>query len=147
MRESFAHCSSLGPEPEMPIKPSIAVIDDDEPVREGTTSLLRSLGYIAKAFPSAEEFLSSNRLRITTCLIADARMPGMGGLELYARLAVLGTPIPTILVTAYPNDQMRERALNAGVAGYLIKPFSEQELLDCINLTHGQEVLYAPLKR
>jgi FixJ family two-component response regulator len=128
----------------MPIKPSIAVIDDDEPVREGTTGLLRSLGYIAKAFPSAEEFLSSNRLRITTCLIVDVRM---GGLELYARLAILGTPIPTILVTAYPNDQMRERALNAGVPGYLIKPFSEQELLDCINLAHGHEVLYAPLKR
>ncbi len=101
----------------------------------------------AGAFPNAEEFLSSNRLRIATCLIADVRMPGKGGLEFYARLAVLGAPIPTILVTAYPNDQIRERALNAGVAGYLIKPFSEQELLGCISLTHGQEVLYAPLKR
>ncbi|KIU48715.1 response regulator transcription factor [Bradyrhizobium elkanii] len=131
----------------MPIKPSIAVIDDDEAIRDATVGLLRSVGFIAKAFPSAEDFLNSNRIRITTCLIADVKMTGMSGLELYGRLAALGAPIPTILITAYPDDQTRARALNAGVTGYLTKPFSERELLDCIDLAFGHEVLYAPLKQ
>ena len=130
----------------MAIKPSIAVIDDDESVRVATTSLLRSHGFIAKAFPSADDFLKSNRLQITTCLIADVRMPGTSGLALYGQLVAAGRPIPTILMTAYPDDAIRARARNAGVAGYLVKPFSEKELLDCIDTAVRHTVLLSPIK-
>lgn len=116
----------------MTIKPSIAVVDDDESMREATTGLLRSLGFIVKGFSSADEFLKSNRLRITSCLIADVRMPGMSGLALFGHLVAARNPIPTILITAYPDDAIRARALSAGVSNYLVKPFSEKELLDSI---------------
>jgi FixJ family two-component response regulator len=131
----------------MPIKPAIAVIDDDEAARKGTTDLLRSLGFIAKAFPCGDDFLKSERLRITSCLIADLQMPGMSGLELYGRLVALGHPIPTILTTAFPDERVRARALNVGVTGYLTKPFGERELLDCIDLTLKQTVLLTPVRR
>jgi len=131
----------------MTIKPSIAVVDDDESVREATTRLPRSLGYIAKGFSSPDEFLSSNRQHITSCLIADVQMPGKSGLALYGQLIASGNPIPTILITAYPDDTIRERALNAGVAGYLVKPFSEKELLDCIDTALKHKVLLAPIKQ
>ena len=94
-----------------------------------TTRLLRSLGFIAKGFSSADEFLKSNRLQITSCLIADVQMPETSGLALYGQLVASGNPIPTVLITAYPDDAIRARALSAGVAAYLVKPFSEKELL------------------
>lgn len=131
----------------MPIKPSVAVIDDDEAVRDAVIGLLRSHDLVAKAFASAEEFLNSTRLRLTTCLIADVRMKGMSGLELFGHLAALGLAIPTILVTAYPDESLRSRALNAGVTAWLVKPFGEDELLDSIKRTVGRSVLYSPLKR
>jgi FixJ family two-component response regulator len=115
------------------IKPSIAIVEDDESMREATTGLLRSLGYIVKGFASADEFLKSNRLRITSCLIADVQMPGMSGLALYGQLTAAGNPIPTILITAYPDESVRARALYAGVSNYLVKPFSEKELIDSID--------------
>ena len=117
----------------MTIKPSIAVVDDDESVREATTSLLRSLGFITKGFASADEFLKSNRLKITSCVIADVQMPGMSGLALYGHLTAALNPIPTILITAYPDDEIRARAFSAGIRHYLVKPFSEKELLDFID--------------
>ena len=80
----------------MTIKPSTVVIDDDDYVREATTGLLRSLGFLAKGFALAEEFLTSNRLKVTSCVIADVQMPTMSGLALYGRLAASRTPIPTI---------------------------------------------------
>ncbi len=88
----------------MSIKPSIAVVEDDDSVREATIGLLRSHGFIAKGFASADEFLKSNRIRITSCLIADVQMPNMSGLALYGHLVAVGTPIPTILITAYPDE-------------------------------------------
>jgi len=114
------------------IKPSIAIIDDDESVREATTGLLRALGFIVKGFASADEFLKSNRLRITSCVIADVHMPDTSGLALFGQLKAAGNPIPTILMTAYPDEDVRARALSAGVSDYLVKPFSEKELLDSI---------------
>ncbi|MFT4118749.1 response regulator transcription factor [Bradyrhizobium sp.] len=129
----------------MPIKPSIAVVDDDEAVGEATVALLRSHGFVAKAFACADDFLNSNRLSLTTCLIADVKMNEISGLELYGRLAARGTPIPTILITAYPDEQTRARAFSAGVTGYLTKPFSEGELLHCIARTAGRNVLFSPL--
>ena len=102
-------------------------------MREATTGLLRSLGFIAKGFASADEFLNSARLKITSCVIADVQMPGMSGLALYGKLVASRTPIPTILITAYPDDNVRARAFSAGIRHYLIKPFSEKELLDSID--------------
>ena len=131
----------------MTIKPSIAVVDDDESVREATTRLLRSLGFIAKGFSSAEDLLKSNRLQITSCLIADVQMPGISGLALYGQLTAAGNPIPTILITAYPDDAIRERALSAGVASYLVKPFSENELLGCIDTALKKKAAVSPTRR
>jgi FixJ family two-component response regulator len=111
----------------------IAIVDDDESVREALTGLVRSLGYSATAFPSADSVLRSRRLRGIACLIADVQMPGMTGLELHRRLVASGKPIPTILITAYPDERVRAQALNAGVCCYLTKPFDESELLACIH--------------
>ena len=113
--------------------PVISIIDDDESVREGTTDLFKSMGFITVAFPCATDFLSSNHLHDTSCLIADVQMPGMTGLELYHHLVAAGKTIPTILITAYPDDSMRERALGDGVVCYLSKPFDENDLLACIH--------------
>ena len=116
----------------MPKKPLISIIDDDPSVREGTVDLLDSMGFIAEPFERADDFLKSNRLHSTSCLISDVRMPGMTGLELHNRLVESGNVIPTILITAFPNDRDRERALQAGVKCYLTKPFNEDALLACI---------------
>ena len=113
-------------------KPLISIIDDDESMREAIKGLMKSLGYRVEAAASAQEFLSSRHVRRTSCLIADMQMPGMTGLELHQRLSISGKPIPTILITAYPDDCVRERALSAGIVGYLSKPFEEDYLLACI---------------
>lgn len=113
-------------------KPLISVVDDDEAMREALRLLMKSLGYTAEAFASAEDFLSSRQIPGTSCLIADVQMPGMTGLELYHHLVAAGKTIPTILITAYPDDSMRERALGDGVVCYLSKPFDENDLLACI---------------
>ena len=113
-------------------KPLISIIDDDESMREAIKGLMRSLGYRVEVVASAQEFLSSRLVRRTSCVIADMQMPGMTGLELYQRLSTSGKRVPTILITAYPDDGVRERALSAGVIGYLSKPFEEDDLLACI---------------
>ena len=122
-------------------KPQISVVDDDESMREAIRGLMRSLGYKAQAFRSAEEFLTSRQVLHTCCLIADVQMPGMTGLELHRHLVALGKTLPTILITAYPDDSVRERALGDGVVGYLSKPFDENDLLACIqsSLSIGQK--------
>ena len=130
----------------MSIRPLIAVVEDDDSVREATIGLLRSNGLIAKGFSSADEFLKSNRVHITSCLVADVQMPGMSGLALYGRLVALGALIPTILITAYPDERARARALSAGVIAYLPKPFAAKELLDCIDAASKHSVLLTPLK-
>jgi FixJ family two-component response regulator len=114
------------------MRPVISIIDDDPSVREGTMDLLNSMGLAAEAFERANDFLNSNGLHRTSCLIADVQMPGMTGLELHNRLVGSGNVIPTILITAFPNDRDRTRALQNGVGWYLTKPFSENELLACI---------------
>jgi FixJ family two-component response regulator len=113
-------------------KPRISIVDDDESMREAIWGLMKSLGYTAQAFGSAEEFLKSRTVPRTSCLIADVQMPGMTGLELHRHLVASGKTIPTILITAYPDDSVRERALRDGVVGYLSKPFDESDLLACI---------------
>jgi FixJ family two-component response regulator len=92
------------------------------------------------AFECAEDLLRSRRRRNVSCLIADMQMPGMTGLELHNKLVASGEPIPTTLITAFPDERARERALQAGVTCYLTKPFSEDDLLTCIrsNLRLGE---------
>ena len=114
-------------------KSLISVVDDDESMREAVRVLMKSLGFTAEAFASAEEFLNSRQLPRTSCLITDVQMPGMTGLELHRHLVALGKTIPTILITAYPDDSVRERALGDGVVCYLSKPFDESDLLACIH--------------
>ena len=94
---------------------------------------MRSLGYDVATFPSAADFLASPRLVKTACLIADVHMPAMTGLELYEHFIAGGHAIPTILVTAYPNDRDRTRALDVGVVCYLRKPVDEQQLMRCLS--------------
>jgi FixJ family two-component response regulator len=116
----------------------IAIVDDDDLVREATVDLVRALGFAAAGFASAAELLKSEDLRQMACLITDMRMPGMSGLELYAHLVGAGTPIPTILVTAYPEDSTRTRALEAGVRYYLEKPLEAGRLFTCVRSAVGQ---------
>jgi len=110
----------------------VSVVEDDRFFRESMKRLMRSLGYVAEVFPSAADFLASPRLAETACLIADVHMPAMTGIELYRRLMDAGHAIPTILVTAFPNDVDRARALKDGVLAYLRKPVDEQHLRQCL---------------
>ena len=102
---------------------------------------MKSLGYHVETFSSAANFLASPRLIETTCLITDVHMPAMTGIELYKHLTEAGYAIPTILVTAYPDDAERARALNEGVVCYLRKPVDEQHLVQCLRaaLESGQQ--------
>lgn len=110
----------------------ISIIDDDQSFRESMRRLVKSLGYGVAVFPSAAEFLASPRLSSTTCLVADVHMPAMTGIELYSHLRSTGHSIPTILVTAYPDERVQERMLNMGVGCYLRKPLEEATLIDCL---------------
>jgi FixJ family two-component response regulator len=124
----------------MPKTTLVSVVDDDRFFRESMQRLMRSLAYTAEAFASAADFLASPRLAETTCVIADVNMPAMTGIELHRHLIEAGRAIPTILVTAYPNDADRIRALNEGVVCYLRKPVDEQHLKRCLRaaLTSGE---------
>ena len=110
----------------------VSVVDDDQFFRESLCRLMRSLGYAADIFASAADFLASPQLAETACLITDIHMPAMTGYELYLRLIDTGQAIPTILVTAFPNDIDRARALNDGVLCYLRKPIDEEHLTQCV---------------
>jgi FixJ family two-component response regulator len=113
--------------------PLISVVDDDDSVRESLGGLIRSVGFAVKVFASAEEFLNSDHLRNTDCLILDVRMPGMNGLELQRQLAASYSKIPVIFITAHGEEEVRARALNGGAVDYLLKPFSEEALLNAID--------------
>jgi FixJ family two-component response regulator len=110
----------------------VAIVDDDESVRDAVRGVLRSVGLKAQVFSSAEEFLaSSNRDRIG-CLVTDVQMPGMNGLELQARLAEDDHRIPIIFITAYGNARMRAQAMRAGAVEFLGKPFDDDVLLESV---------------
>ena len=109
-------------------RPLVAVVDDDESVRESLPDLLRELGYSAKAFASAEEFLASNGILDTRCLILDISMPGMSGPELHRELVLQGHTIPVIFITALTGKSLPRSLLQQGTVACLIKPFSEQDL-------------------
>jgi FixJ family two-component response regulator len=125
----------------MPEASLVSVVEDDQFFRESMRRLLRSFGYSVETFPSATDFLASPHLGETACLIADVHMPAMTGLELHRRLIEMGHAIPTILVTAYPNDDVRAHALNDGVIGYLRKPIDENHLMRCLRVALNSDEL------
>jgi FixJ family two-component response regulator len=110
----------------------IAIVDDEQPVRDATKSFVRSLGYHASTFGSADDFLKSEQVSETSCLITDVQMPGLSGLDLQDRLIARGHCIPIIFMTGYPNDSVRARAMKAGAVCFLNKPFSENRFIGCI---------------
>jgi len=113
-------------------RPLLSVVDDDESVRESLPDLLREFGFAARAFSSAEEFLSSGCVDETSCLILDIAMPGMTGPELHQELKRRGQEIPIIFITGQRDETIRARMLKQGAAGFLLKPFSDAALLAAI---------------
>lgn len=111
----------------------VSVVDDDESVRESLPDLLKELGFAAHAFASAEEFLASDSLGRTDCLILDISMPGMTGPELHRELTSRGQSIPTIFITAHGDQTVRQRMLDQGAVDCFLKPFSEADLLAALN--------------
>jgi FixJ family two-component response regulator len=120
-----------------PEKSRIVVVDDDESVREALKGLLRSAGFGAETYASAEEFLRSGGLQDAECLILDVRMPGIGGVELRRYLELAGHDIPVIFITAHGDDSTRAQALGANVVDFLTKPFSDEALLEAIDRALG----------
>jgi FixJ family two-component response regulator len=116
----------------VPKGPLVAIVDDDESMRVTTKDLLESAGFSAAVFARAASLLKSKRLGQVSCLIADMRMPEMTGLELHQHLVGLNRAIPTILMTAYPDERTQAQAIRANVVCYLIKPFAADELLSCV---------------
>lgn len=115
--------------------PLISVVDDDDAVRESLQRLIRSVGFTVQAFPSAEQFLNSDQLRHTRCLILDVKLPGIDGLELQRQLTANRCEIPVIFITAHADERTRVRALGNGALEYLFKPFSEEALLNAIHMS------------
>ena len=116
----------------MSVKGVIAIVDDDESIREAVASLMSAHGYESRPYASADEFLQSAERGRAICLIVDVNMPGMSGPQLHQQLIESGETIPTILITAHPDESGRNGALQANVQCYLTKPFSEDELLACV---------------
>jgi FixJ family two-component response regulator len=112
----------------------VMIVDDDDSIRKAVRRLMKSFGFAVETFASAEEFLGSDRLAKTACLILDVHMPGMSGLQLQERLVAGDCAIPIVFITAFNDGRARAQALNAGAIGYLIKPFADEELLNCIHM-------------
>ena len=116
----------------MPEATLISIVDDDQLARDGIRELIESLGYNAVAFASAEHFLQSGVIAHTTCMIVDLQMPGLNGLELQEAVRAKGYHTPVIVITAFPNETRRKRALDGGAVGFLSKPFDEACLIRCL---------------
>jgi len=110
----------------------VAIVDDDDSMRDALQGLLKAVGLSARTFESAEEFLESGHQRETACLITDIRMPGMSGLELQKRLNAEHCRIPTIFITAHGDEEMRFQALRAGAVEFLPKPFDDEALVESV---------------
>jgi FixJ family two-component response regulator len=117
---------------------TISIVDDDASVREALRGLLKSAGFKAEVFASAEEILGSCRLNGTSCLILDVRMPGMSGIELQKRLIATGQKVPIIFITTHADEDERARALERGAIDCLQKPFSDDALLEAIARATGE---------
>jgi len=112
----------------------ISIVEDDPFARDAIGDLIQSLGYRAVSFSSAEQFLDSGRVEEVACLITDLQMPGMSGLDLQNHLQAAGCNTPIIFISAFPEERVRTRALNAGAVAFLSKPFEEKSLIGCINI-------------
>ncbi len=112
--------------------PLVAIVDDDKSIRNATCDLLKAAGFSPAAFEDAESFLGWPTRASVACLVADMRMPGMSGLELYEALVAAGETIPTVIITAHPDERTQSRARAAGICCYLSKPFAPDEFLDCV---------------
>ncbi len=121
----------------LPASPEICVIDDDESVRSSTEGLLRSCGFQASVFESAEAFLASNAAERCACVVSDIQMPGMSGVELVELLSKRNVAIPVVLITAYHDNKTVARANAAGAVCVLPKPFSAEALIGCIKRATG----------
>jgi len=113
-------------------KPLVAIVDDDQSIRNGTRDLLKAAGFSTAIFEDAESFLASASRATVACLVADMRMPGMTGLELHQELVASGHGIPTVIITAHPEELTQARAREAGITCYLSKPFAPDDLLRCV---------------
>ena len=111
----------------------LCVVDDDEMLRESLPDLLREFGFSARAFSSGQEFLSSNDVGETRCLILDVAMPGMSGLEVQEELKRRGQAIPVIFITGQKDEEIRKQAFSQGAVKFLYKPFSDSALLEAVN--------------
>jgi FixJ family two-component response regulator len=120
------------------IRSTIAIIDDDASIRASTSSLVRSHGYTAFTFASAEAFLQSDQLRETSCIISDVRMPAMSGIDLQAHLLAQGHRVPFIFVTAFPEEGTFTRVMKAGATCFLTKPFDGPSLIACLDRALGR---------
>jgi len=116
----------------------VAIIEDDESYRVAVRRLLKSAGFSARSFASAEDFLSSGEQRETGCLIADIRMPGMSGLDLQSKLNSDHCPIPTIFITAHGDEKMRLQAMRGGAVKFLAKPFDGEVLIEAVRVALGR---------
>jgi len=114
-------------------RPLLSVVDDDEMLRESLPDLLREFGFAARAFSSGQEFLSSDFVYETRCLILDVAMPGMSGLDLQEELKRRGRAIPIIFITGQKDEDIRKQAFRQGAVEFLYKPFSDNALLDAVN--------------
>ena len=131
-----AHCSVMESHQGKRVteRPLVSLVDDDESVRESLPDLLREFGFAAQAFSSAEEFLLSDSVGQTKCLILDVAMPGMTGLDLQLELTRRGHEIPVIFITAQKDETIREQAFEQGAVKFLYKPFSDTDLLDALSV-------------
>ena len=118
----------------MSATPLISIVDDDDSLRNSLNNLIRSVGFRAQGFSSAEAFLNSSQLHDTACLILDVRMPGMSGLDLQRQMVADNSRIPIVFITSHGDDNARTRALEAGAVDFLYKPFREEALLKAIDL-------------
>lgn len=111
----------------------IAVIDDDDVVREATQEVVQALGYHAVTFASADAFLRSDQVHDISCVITDVQMPGLNGIDLQDRLIARGHRIPIIFITAHPEDGARARAMKAGAVAFMSKPYNVEHLIGCLD--------------
>jgi len=124
--------------------PMISIVDDDKAIREATRGLVRSLGYSAATFASAEDYLHSDRVEDTLCLIADVQMPGMNGMELQERLIADGRGTKVIFMTGFSEEGVRARVLKSGAIGFLKKPFDDACLIKCLDRALGGKSSQTP---
>ena len=119
-------------------KPLVALVDDDESMLNAMKDVVNAEGFSAVTFASAERFLQSKRLKNVWCLVTDMYLPAMTGLELHRHLVAANRLIPTVLISARPEERVREQALQANIVCYLAKPFRAEELVACIRLAMQQ---------